>query len=407
MAALAAGPGGQRDRCGSTKRGSPGRSTVASQTRSRQECAVGQMRKGRRPSVKGQKTITGARLSEPESKKKKKLVDIHQALNVDPVDVETLRRSAISEGGLLTDEIRRKVWPKLLNVNVYNLPPKPGRDIREGHKDYNQVLMDVQRSLRRFPHGMRREERGVLQEQLINVILYVLQRNRQLHYYQGYHDIVVTVLLVVGERLAIALMEILSSHHLRDFMDPTMDSTKHILNYLMPILEKVHPELHGFMQRSEVGTIFALSWLITWYGHVLSKFRHTVRLYDFFLASHPLMPVYIAAAIVLHREKEVLRCDCDMASVHQLLSKIPQDLPYEVLIVQAEELFSHYPPQELAKQAALQLRKSIAISTFQDFQMATSRQRPDAVLRKQFQEKPRPPPANAEAATPLVAANQL
>ncbi|XP_078392245.1 TBC1 domain family member 20 isoform X1 [Cetorhinus maximus] len=315
------------------------------------------MKKGRRPSVKGQGTVTCGRAAEPESKKKKKLVAIHQALNVDPVDVETLRRSAISEGGLLTDEIRRKVWPKLLNVNVYNLPPKPGKDIREGHKDYNQVLMDVQRSLRRFPHGMRPEERRVLQEQLINVILYVLQRNLQLHYYQGYHDIVVTFLLVVGERMTIALMEILSSHHLRDFMDPTMDSTKHILNYLMPILERVNPELHNFMQRAEVGTIFALSWLITWYSHVLSKFRHTVRLYDFFLASHPLMPVYIAAAIVLHREKEVLRCDCDMASVHQLLSKIPQDLPYEVLIIKAEELFSHYPPPELAKQAALQLHK--------------------------------------------------
>lgn len=35
----------------------------------------------------------------------------------------------------------------------------------------------------------------------------------------------------------------------RDFMDPTMDSTKHILNYLMPILEQVDPELHDFMRR--------------------------------------------------------------------------------------------------------------------------------------------------------------
>lgn len=35
----------------------------------------------------------------------------------------------------------------------------------------------------------------------------------------------------------------------RDFMDPTMDSTKHILNYLMPILEQVDPELHHFMLR--------------------------------------------------------------------------------------------------------------------------------------------------------------
>lgn len=32
-------------------------------------------------------------------------------------------------------------------------------------------------------------------------------------------------------------------------MDPTMDSTKHILNYLMPILEQVDTELHDFMIR--------------------------------------------------------------------------------------------------------------------------------------------------------------
>lgn len=35
----------------------------------------------------------------------------------------------------------------------------------------------------------------------------------------------------------------------RDFMDPTMDSTKHILNYLMPILEQVDVELHDFLIR--------------------------------------------------------------------------------------------------------------------------------------------------------------
>lgn len=35
----------------------------------------------------------------------------------------------------------------------------------------------------------------------------------------------------------------------RDFMDPTMDNTKHILNYLMPIIDQVNPELHDFMQR--------------------------------------------------------------------------------------------------------------------------------------------------------------
>nr|XP_032830351.1 TBC1 domain family member 20 [Petromyzon marinus] len=321
------------------------------------------------------------RKQDAESKRRRKLVEVRKALACDPVDVAALRRSAISEGGLLTNELRRDVWPKLLSIDAHALPLTPGKDLRENNKDYNQVLLDVRRSLRRFPAGMQDDQRAVLQEQLIDVILHVLRRNPQLHYYQGYHDIVVTFLLVVGDHMATAMVDKLSTHHLRDFMDPTMDSTKHILNYLMPILERVNPELHDFMQSAEVGTIFALSWLITWYGHVLSDFRHVVRLYDFFLACHPLMPIYFAAVIVLHREEEVLASDCDMPSVHHLLSQIPQDLPYETLISRAGDLFVQFPPSELAKEASLQFHQSTAISTFKDFELASTQQRPDNVLR--------------------------
>lgn len=56
------------------------------------------------------------------------MAEIYQALNSDPIDVAALRRMAISEGGLLTDEIRRKVWPKLLSVNTDDLPPLPGTE---------------------------------------------------------------------------------------------------------------------------------------------------------------------------------------------------------------------------------------------------------------------------------------
>ncbi|XP_069507052.1 TBC1 domain family member 20 isoform X2 [Ambystoma mexicanum] len=263
---------------------------------------------------------------------------------------------------------------------------KRGAELRENNKDYEQVLMDVRRSLRRFPPGMPDEQRAGLQEELIDIILQVLQRNPQLHYYQGYHDIVVTFLLVVGKSLATALVEKLSTHHLRDFMDPTMDNTKHILNYLMPIIDQVNPEVHDFMQRAEVGTIFALSWLITWFGHVLSDFRHVLRLYDFFLACHPLMPIYFAAVIVLYREEEVLESECDMASVHHLLSQIPQDLPYETLISRAGDLFVQFPPSELAREAAQQHAERTAASTFKDFELASAQQRPDSVLRRRFKD---------------------
>lgn len=331
--------------------------------------------------------LNGLGKQDAESRRKRKMSEIAQALNTTPVDVAALRRMAISEGGLLTDEIRRQVWPRLLNVNVDNIPEELEKVDRENNKDFNQVLLDVQRSLRRFPPGMPDEQRSGLQEELIDIILRVLVNNPQLHYYQGYHDIVVTFLLVLGERLATALVEKLSTHHLRDFMDPTMDNTTHILNYLMPIIERVNTEVHDFMQQAEVGTIFALSWLITWFGHVLSDFRHVVRLYDFFLACHPLMPIYFAAVIVLHREEEVLDCECDMAMMHHLLSRIPDDLPYETLISRAGDLFVQFPPSELARGVAHQRSQETAVSTFKDFELASTQQHPDTVLRRRRKER--------------------
>ena len=48
---------------------------------------------------------------------------------------------------------------------------------------------------------------------------------------------------------------------------------------------------------SECAYYFSLSWLITWYGHVVTAPEQAYRLADVFLASHPLMPVYLAAAV--------------------------------------------------------------------------------------------------------------
>ncbi len=65
-------------------------------------------------------------MSDWDTRRKRKVADITQALNVSPVDVAALRRMAISEGGLLTDEIRRQVWPRLLNVPPHVLEQEPG-----------------------------------------------------------------------------------------------------------------------------------------------------------------------------------------------------------------------------------------------------------------------------------------
>ncbi|KAA0185222.1 hypothetical protein HAZT_HAZT004967, partial [Hyalella azteca] len=185
-----------------------------------------------------------------------------------------------------------------------------------------QVVMDVERTLKRFPPDISPEKRQELMDKLTRVIMTVLQRNPLFHYYQGYHDVGITFLLVCGEKLAILLLEELSLTHLREFLQPTMERTQRWLAYLYPMLAAQSPALYNHLEECGVGTMFCLPWLITWYAHSLSEYRHVVRLYDFLLASPPLMPIYVAGAIILHREQQLLAVPCDMPSMHQALSRV-------------------------------------------------------------------------------------
>ena len=65
--------------------------------------------------------------TEKESEQfKKKERELIAALASDPPDTERLKQLAISPEGLLTDELRRLAWPKLINIDVDNILPKPG-----------------------------------------------------------------------------------------------------------------------------------------------------------------------------------------------------------------------------------------------------------------------------------------
>ena len=60
--------------------------------------------------------------------------------------------------------------------------------------------------------------------------------------------------------------------------------------------------------------------------------------------------------IVLFRQEEILSSECEMCVLHGLLSKIPEDLPYERLIVKAGQLFLQYSPDQLARDAILHFK---------------------------------------------------
>ncbi|KAH8284394.1 hypothetical protein KR054_001481, partial [Drosophila jambulina] len=259
-----------------------------------------------------------------------------------PLALDVLIQLSLSPHGLVNDNIRRVIWPQLAGVDVNSLERAPSLNALQNHPEYNQVLLDVNRSLKRFPPGIPYEQRIALQDQLTVLILRVIKKYPNLRYYQGYHDVAVTFLLVAGEEVAYAIMEQLSTTHFSECMQETMEATQRRLMFIWPVVKFENPELYTFLQKSTVGILFALPWYLTWFGHSLNSYKSVVRLYDYFLASPIYTPIFVTAAILLYRSNEILKAECDMASVHCLLSRLPEDLPFEDLLKTSSKLFNKY-----------------------------------------------------------------
>ena len=59
-------------------------------------------------------------------KYEEKVHKIKKLLAGDDIDIKKLQEFAISPGGFVTNEIRQEAWPKLVGIDVENIPPKPG-----------------------------------------------------------------------------------------------------------------------------------------------------------------------------------------------------------------------------------------------------------------------------------------
>lgn len=76
------------------------------------------------------------------------------------------------------------MWSRLLGVDPDCVEPATNLDDLKSHPEYNQVILDVNRSLKRFPPGIPYEQRIALQDQLTVLILRVIIKYPNLRYYQ-------------------------------------------------------------------------------------------------------------------------------------------------------------------------------------------------------------------------------
>ena len=96
---------------------------------------------------------------------------------------------------------------------------------------------------------------------------------------------------------------------------------------LFPLLRIIDPEVHAHLYGCGMEPFFALSWLLSWFSHDIRDTTLVKRLFDFFLVSHPLMPMYLSVAMLCHpsNRQEILSTPCEFAELHSCLTGLPKN----------------------------------------------------------------------------------
>ncbi|ERF76378.1 hypothetical protein EPUS_07086 [Endocarpon pusillum Z07020] len=265
-------------------------------------------------------------------------------------NIDSLIRLATSDGGLINDELRRKAWPLLIgseagvveepeiNLSAWKeLPP---------HRDEDQVQLDVNRAFVYYPHGESEKKIEGRKSSLSDVIVQVLREHPMLCYFQGYHDIVQVLLLVLGDQLVPAAVARISLLRIRDYMLPSLTPSLRHLQFIPILLGSADPELGRRLSRTQ--PFFALAATLTLYAHDIQEYSDIARLYDFILSHEPVVAIYMFTAIVMSRREELLEIPIEEPEMlHFTLSKLPQPLDLESLISKTMQLFNTHPPEKL------------------------------------------------------------
>lgn len=243
------------------------------------------------------------------------------------------------------------------------------------------LLNGSQRSRRRQMRNKHKKKVSLLLKRkqrrlgnLINLVLIQSYANclndfeeERLRYYQGYHDISCIVLNALGgvsnpyahlnekkmnkndnssdilldqcvaaartaEVLGLdlpgkVLLQI-SQTHLRDCMKSSFQNLTSALRLIvMPLIFHFDPEVHDYLEMCEMEPLFCFPWIISWFSHDIRDTTLVKRLFDVFIVSHPLMPIYMSIAMVLHpfNREEILNTECDFASLHKTISQLPRN----------------------------------------------------------------------------------
>jgi hypothetical protein len=295
-------------------------------------------------------------------------------------DVVSLRKLAAVRG-LVSHSLRKRAWPFMLGAETTDVYEE-GTEIANSkkpqyqsmssmsHKDDAVVRADMERSLWKFTKGWSEEERNEERKRLARVVNASVRGNETgVFYYQGLHDVASVLLLVCGEGAAHGMLEKLVSCHLRDCTRATIDPAIQTLRLLYPLLEHADRDLYNFIKSLNEPALdvpsCALSWYMTWFSHDVETVEQSARLFDVFIASHPLMPLYVAVQVLVGARDDIMsrfsQHEGDL--VYSYLNKLPILGPgrpdVDQLAQRAVGLYREFPPSRITSSSVMKGKRQM------------------------------------------------
>ncbi|CAG9318721.1 TBC1D20 [Blepharisma stoltei] len=286
---------------------------------------------------------------------KKKLCEIEKAWK--ERDLLKLKELCVAPNGLISNDYRKQIWPLLLEIDNISDFMANWKDIDLSNSYSDIIQRDIDRSLYNFDicESYNEEIRKNLRIELSNIVNGVIKHNPDLHYFQGFHSICSTFLLIGGEDLGFKMSSQCALLHIKDSMRKSFEDS--VYPEMMLIYKLLRIQNSKLAKKLESvytfdtdlnSPMFSLSWILTWLSHNIVNFNTLCRVFDFMLGTHPLAPVYITSAIILTQKKEILSFE-SMPDVHQHFSDLVDKLDMEAICADAFNMMLRVPPENLVR----------------------------------------------------------
>eukprot|EP01083_Nonionella_stella_P002519 7238_1 len=239
--------------------------------------------------------------------KMKQIKAIKQAIKTN--NIITLKQLAIKHG-LLSDKLRKKAWPLILEIDTTQKRQKQNGKIII-NDEYQLIECDIKRT--HMNCFQNKSEKRKTRACLSKILHRIFDGNDDMDYIQGFND-VASVLYTVCHNIELTqnisrkvAETLLCDFMVRNQMNESQNATINVADYalIIDIIELYDETLTTVVTHDDFIAI-SISWLITWFAHQIKDVNTISRIYDYCLCSDKCISSYLCAALIIYLKDDVL-----------------------------------------------------------------------------------------------------